>query len=154
MMRAVSRLFDVRSLLALLAVLAVSLSTTAHSAPVPTDDEQEILVKSTLMTLNDANLTGNYSVLFARASKQFQAQLSPEQVAEKFKLYREKKVNLDSIAGDELDSSKKASIDKDGVLNLKGRFKDDEKRIGYDLNYVYQDGAWKLLGISVNFKQE
>jgi hypothetical protein len=31
-------------------------------ATLPSDNEQEILVKTTLMTFNDANLTGSYSV--------------------------------------------------------------------------------------------
>ena len=84
MIRAALRLFDIKAFLALAAVLAMSLSTPAHSAPVPTDDEQEILVKATLMTFNDANLTGNYSVLYDKAAKQFRAQ-SRSKMVDSFK---------------------------------------------------------------------
>ena len=71
------RLFNAKALSAIAVVLAISFFTPAHSAPVPTDDEQEILVKTTLMTFNDANLTGNYSVLRDKASKPFREQLPP-----------------------------------------------------------------------------
>ena len=95
------RLFNAKALSTIAVVLAMSFFTPAHSAPVPTDEEQEILVKTTLMTFNDANLTGNYS-----------------------------------------------------VLNLKGKFKDDDKRIRFDLKFVHEVGAWKLVGINVNYKEE
>ena len=154
MFRVLLRRFDIKAISVLAVVLATSFFTPAYSAPVPNDDEQEILVKTTLMTFNDANLTGNYNILYDKAAKQFRAQIPLQKVTDSFKEFRDKKINLESIVGDELDSSKKASIDGDGVLNLKGRFKNDEKKIRYDLNFVYQDGTWKLLGLVVDYKQE
>ncbi len=147
------RRFNARTLLAFAVLLSLSFVAPAHSAPVPNDDDQEILIKATLMTFNDANLTGNYSVLRDKASKPFRAQLSVEKLADSFKVYREKKINMESIVGADLDSNK-ATFDKDGVLNLKGRFKDDEKRIRFDLNFIDEGGVWKLIGISVNYKGE
>ena len=147
------RRFNARTLCAFVALLSLSFVAPAYSAPVPSDDDQEILIKATLMTFNDANLTGNYSVLRDKASKPFRAQLSVEKLADTFKAYRDKKVNLESIVGADLDSNK-ATFDKDGVLNLRGRFKDDEKRIRFDLNFIDEGGVWKLLGISVNYRGE
>ena len=73
---------------------------------------------------------------------------------EAFKVFREKKVNLESVVIDDIDSSSKPRIDSDGVLQLKGRFKDDEKRIRFDLKYVEDGGVWKMVGINVNYKEE
>ena len=53
-----------------------------------------------------------------------------------------------------MDYSNKATIDSDGVLNLKGKFKDDERRIRFDLKFVNEEGDWKMLGINVNYKEE
>src|SRR4051794_9255355 len=103
-------------------VLAMSSFPPAYSATLPTDNEQVILIKTTLMTFNDANLTGNYSVLHDRSAKVFQAQMPAQKLADIFKTFRDKKVNLESIVDDEIDSSKEPTIDADGVLNLKGRF--------------------------------
>ena len=72
--------------LALIAAVAISGAfTQAKAASLPSDDEQEILIRTTLMTFNDANMTGNYSVLHAKASKELQAQLSIEKLFEGFK---------------------------------------------------------------------
>ena len=60
-----------------LIVASTSLSS-AFAAEIPSDDEQDVLVRATLMTFNDANMTGNYSILLAKAAKEFQAQFTAE----------------------------------------------------------------------------
>jgi len=77
-----------------------------------------------------------------------------QKLVDAFKVYRDKKVNLASIVSADMDSGNKATIDADGVLNLKGKFKDDEKRIRFDLKFVNEEGAWKMVGINVNYKEE
>jgi len=142
------------SLRVIMLALAISFVTPAFSATLPTDDEQEILVKTTLMTFNDANLTGNYSVLFDKSSKAFRSQISAEKLSEAFKVFRARNINLESIVADEIDSSKDPKIDGDGVLYLKGRFKDEDKKISFDLKFVNEDGVWKILGLNVKYKGE
>jgi len=148
------RLCGRNSLGAIMLALAMSLVTPAFSATLPTDNEQEILVKTTLMTFNDANLTGNYSVLFDKSSKAFRSQVTAEKLSEAFKVFRTKNVNLESIVADEIDSSKDPKIDGDGVLRLTGRFKDEDKKISFDLKFVNEDGVWKILGLNVKYKGE
>ena len=140
--------------LLLLATLCLTAAQPAWSAKVPSDNEQEILIRTTLMTFNDANLTGNYSVLRDKASKPFREQLSVQKLGDAFKAFQDKRVNLESIVAADMDAGNKATIDADGVLNLKGKFKDDEKRIRFDLKFVHEVGAWKLVGINVNYKEE
>ncbi len=149
-----NRLCGRNSLGAIMLALAMSLVTPAFSATLPTDNEQEILVKTTLMTFNDANLTGNYSVLFDKSSKAFRSQVTAEKLSEAFKVFRTKNVNLESIVADEIDSSKDPKIDGDGVLRLTGRFKDEDKKISFDLKFVNEDGVWKILGLNVKYKGE
>lgn len=134
--------------------LALCLAAPAFSAPLPSDTEQEILVKATLMTFNDANLTGNYSVLFDKSAKAFRDQISTEKLSEAFKSFRARKVNLESIVADDIDSSKEPKLDDNGVLQLQGRFKDDKKKIRFDLKFVKEDGAWKILGLNVKYKED
>lgn len=150
----VVRLLIGRTLSAFALVVAVSVFGLAQAATLPTDDEQEILIKTTLMTFNDANLTGNYTVLLDKSAKVFRDQMSAQKLSEAFNAFREKKVNLESVVIDDIDSSSKPRIDSDGVLQLKGRFKDDEKRIRFDLKYIQEGGVWKMVGINVNYKEE
>lgn len=154
MSRLTFRLFRNKIISALAVLLAVALSVPAYSAPVPTDDELEILVKATLLTFNDANLTGNYTVLYDKAAKVFRAQITLQKLVDGFKVYRDKKINLESIVTADMDAGNKATINAEGVLTIKGRFKDDEKRIRFDLQYVNEEGGWKMIGINVNYKEE
>lgn len=148
------RFFGSHALCALVLAVTLSFFAPAQAASLPTDNEQEILVKTTLMTFNDANLTGNYSILHAKSAKVFRAQLTVEKLADSFKVFRDKKVNLASIVADEIESSKAPVLDAKGVLTLKGRFKDDEKKVRFDLQFIDEDGAWKLVGLNVNYKEE
>ena len=141
-----------RALLAMVALFAIAAGASAMAATLPDDSEQEILIKTTLMTFNDANLTGNYTVLHDKAATAFRKQLPPDKLADAFKDFRDKKVNIESIVADEIDSGGEARID-DGVLILKGRFKDDTRRIRYDLKFVREDNSWKLIGINVGYKE-
>jgi hypothetical protein len=149
-----SRFFNAKALSAFAVLLTMSFFTPAYSAPVPTDEEQEILIKTTLMTFNDANLTNNYSVLYAKASKPFRAQITVEKLVDAFKVYRDKEVNLESIVAADMDPGNKSTINADGVLNMKGKFKDDDKRIGFDLKFVDENGTWKMIAINVTYKEE
>jgi len=45
---------------------------------VPSALVQETLIKAALLTLNDANITGNYAEVQAKLAKPFREQFSPE----------------------------------------------------------------------------
>ena len=138
----------------LVLVLAMLWSpTSSYAAKLPTDDEQEILIKTTLITFNDANMTGNYSVLHAKSSRQFQDQVSVEKFAAAFKKFRDMRLNIESVVSADIDLTK-TKTDDDGVLQLVGSFKDDDKKIRYDLKFVKNDGVWKLLGLNLDYKEQ
>lgn len=148
------RFFFSKTLCAFAISLALSAFVPAQAATVPSDDEQEILIRTTLMTFNDANLTGNYSVLYDKSAKVFRDQMSAEKLSMGFKVFRDKKINLESVVIEEIDSTSKPKVDSDGVLQLKGKFKDDDKQIRYDLKFVQEGEVWKMIGINVNYKAE
>jgi opacity protein-like surface antigen len=138
---------------ALTLVAAVMMMVTfapAKAASVPSDDEQEILIRTTLMTFNDANMTGNYSVLHAKASKEVQAQLSVEKLFETFKPFRTNQLFFEDIIYEDYDSYEDAMFDSDGALVLVGVFKTDRVKVSYRLEFVKNDAVWKWSGIKVN----
>lgn len=145
------RLVSAACLLLLLAMLWSP--TRSYGAKLPSDDEQEILIKTTLMTFNDANMTGNYSVLHAKSSRQLQDQISVEKLTAAFQKFRDMRLNIESVVSDEIVLTK-SKTNSDGVLELVGMFKDDDKKIQYDLKFVKNDGVWRLLGINLNYKNK
>ena len=65
---------------------------------VPSATVQEVLIKTTLLTLNDANITGDYGVLHARLAKPFREQFSAEKLKSIFQSFRDKHVDYGIIA--------------------------------------------------------
>jgi hypothetical protein len=136
-------------IVALLAMIAVSLSP-ALAVELPSDDDQDVLIRSTLMTFNDANMTGDYAVLFAKASKQFQAQLSVEKLTAAFEAFRKNELFFEDVVTADYVSSEKAKLDGEGALVLAGVFKTDDMQVKYKLRFVQNSKIWKMLGIDVD----
>lgn len=134
-------------------VMMAACFAPAHAASVPSDDEQEVLIRTTLMTFNDANMTGIYSVLHAKASKEVQAQLSIEKLFETFKPFRTNKLFFEDIIYEDYDSYEDAKFDDEGALVLAGVFKTDSIRVKYRLRFVKNDASWKWLGINANVEK-
>lgn len=107
------------------------------------------LVRSTLMTLNDANRTGNYSVLRDLAAPAFQARNSAADLAQSFLDLRRRKFDLFAVSF--ADPEFNAPLDRDpgGKIRLTGFFPTQPLQIRFDLTFQSVDGQWKLLSISV-----
>ena len=112
-----------------------------------------MLIRSTLASFNDANMTGNYAVFVAKASKQFQQQVSIDKLASGSEVFRRNKLFFESIVTDDYASYEKAVIDQQGALVLAGVFKGDSIEVTYKLQFVQNDSEWKLLGINVNARK-
>jgi hypothetical protein len=136
------------AIVALFAVTFVSLAP-AFAVDLPDDDDQDILIRATLMTFNDANLSGNYSVFMAKASKEFQAQFTAEKMASAFESFSKNKVDLGDVVTADYDSYEKARLDGNALV-LVGVFKTDDLQVKYNLRFAKNDDAWKMLGINVD----
>jgi hypothetical protein len=137
---------------AFLILAAVSLAP-AHAIQVPSDDEQDVLVRTTLMTFNDANMTGNYAVLLAKSSRQFQTQITAEKLSAAFEPFRTNELFFESAVDAHRDASERPTIDQEGALVLTGVLKTDDMQVKYRLRFVQNGKAWKLLGINVDAKK-
>jgi hypothetical protein len=133
------------------ALLALTAGALAQRAP--NSVLQEMLVKVSLLTFNDANLTGNYSVFHARLAKPFRDKYPPEQLAAGFKVFRDQKIDLDLVAAMQPIPVEDAKVDDRGVLRMKGYFGTQPSRVNYDLQFIMSDGEWKLFHITVNVKE-
>jgi hypothetical protein len=117
----------------------------------PTAQSQEILIKTSLLTLNDADLTGNYVVLHAKLSKPFREQFTPDQLKNGFKALVDQKADWGLIATMPPVASE-ATIDERGWLVLRGYFDTKPSRVNYDLGFIPSEGQWKPIKLSVDLK--
>jgi len=133
-------------------VALLALTASAFAQRAPNTHMQEMLIKVSLLTFNDANLTNNYSVFHARLSKPFRDKYSPAQIAEGFKIFRDQNLDLDFIAAMQPVPLEDAKVDDNGVLAIKGYFNTEPNRVNYDLQFIMSDGEWKLFHIGVKLK--
>ena len=128
-------------------------------APAQADDEipppilQEILIKTALLTFNDANLTGNYTVLHAKLSKPFRVKVTPDSLQQMFKPFADQKIDIGLIAAMTPVASKDALINAvRGSLELRGYFATKPSRVTYELDFLSSEGGWKLALIDVRVR--
>jgi hypothetical protein len=148
-----TRFFDSgRTFVASVGLLALAglIIGPAFAAEIPDDHTQDALIRSALARFNDANMTNNYSVFMATASKQFQTQVTPEKMAAAFEGFRKNHVFFDEVVAANYVSHEKTVIDKDGALVLVGMLKLDKADLKYTLRFVQNDNIWKLLAINVD----
>jgi hypothetical protein len=137
---------------AAIALLVVSSSTRALALDMPSPFVQEILVKSVLITLNDAVASDNFTVLHAKISTPFRDQFPPEKLRTVFKDLVEKHAVFDAIVASPVIPDEDAKIDDKGVLRLKGHFDTTPKKVKYQLGFIPSDGQWKLSGIAIDIE--
>ena len=119
-------------------------------AKLPVSLQQALyLIRSTLLTLNDANRSGNYTVLHDLAAPSFQAKNSAADLSQIFADLRNRHIDLFAVALLAPRLSAPPHLEKNGMLRLTGEFPTRPLRIRFDL--LFQDIAkqWKLFGISV-----
>jgi hypothetical protein len=134
-------------------VAALALSTArAPAQGMPSPFVQEVLIKSILLTLNDAVATDNFTVMHAKISKPFRDQFPPEKLRSVFKDLIEKRAVFDAVVAKPIVPDGDAKIDDNGVLRLKGRFETTPKQVKYQLGFIASDGLWKLSGITIDIE--
>lgn len=125
-------------------------SDTPAQAPHTVSTGQAIyLVRSTLMTLNDANRSGNYTVLRDLAAPDFQAKNSASDLAQSFLDLRRRKFDLFSVSFSDPEFTAVPALDAGGRVHLTGYFPTEPLRIRFDLTFQSVEGQWRLFAISV-----
>jgi hypothetical protein len=118
----------------------------------PSPFTQEVLVKSMMVTLNDAVAADNFTVMHAKISKPFRDQFPPEKLKVIFKDLVDKHAVFDAVVAKPIVTDAEAKIDENGVLRLKGHFETTPKQVKYQLGFIPSDGMWKLSAVSIDIE--
>jgi hypothetical protein len=125
------------------------------SAPKPAQIDRNgvlILIRTTLLALDQANKTGNYTVLRDLGAPGFQAN-SAAQLAEIFAQQRRDNVDLSGVAVIDPQLTLLPQIEANGMMRLAGFFPSVPTQVNFELLYAPVDGRWRLFGLSVSFGQ-
>ena len=138
---------------ALFAVAFTATHSPSFAAETSPDAEARtavtILIKNTLIAVNQGNLTGNYTVLRDLASPTFREKNDPAELARIFEVIRKQKIDLSPIVQLEPVLMKPKFVENNQMY-LKGYFASQPVRINFELLFQKADsGGWMINGISV-----
>jgi hypothetical protein len=122
----------------------------APQPSLPVSVEQALyLIRSTLLTLNDANRSGNYSVMRDLAAPDFQTRNTAADLAQTFADLRRRNFDLYGAALLAPQLSAVPALDAEKRLRLTGFFPTRPQQINFDLSFQVVGGQWRLFGIAI-----
>ena len=133
----------------ILCAMAAFLPRAAAQSDLPDETTLSRLVWHTMVTLDNANSTGNYSVLSAIGAPPFRNSQTPERLSGLFGGLREKNVDLSRTLTIAPRWDTPPAINENGYLRLRGGFESRPRPIRFDMLFGQYEGEWKLLGLSV-----
>jgi hypothetical protein len=128
---------------------------TQPQAPRPAQIDRNgviILIRETLIALDQANKTGNYTVLRDLGSPEFQANTAAR-LAEIFVQQRKDNIDLSGVAVIDPQLTLLPQIEGNGLMHMAGFFPSVPTQVTFELLYAPVDGRWRLFGLSVSFGQ-
>jgi hypothetical protein len=117
--------------------------------PMPSDDKLVILITSSVLALNQANATGNYSVLHDGSAPAFQQRNTPERLAQIFSSLRARNLDLSPVVLYTPKLFRRPEMNAQGMVRITGFFPTEPERVNFDLIYQPVQGQWRLYGIAV-----
>jgi hypothetical protein len=127
----------------------------AQQAPKPAQIDRNgvlILIRSALLALDQANKTGNYTVLRDLGSPDFQVN-SAARLTEIFAQHRKDNIDLSGVAVIDPQLTLLPQIEANGLLHMAGFFPSVPTQVNFDMLYAPVDGRWRLFGLSISFGQ-
>lgn len=127
-------------------------AATKPAGPVPANIDRNgvlILLRSALLALDQANRTGNYTVLRDLGAPGFQVN-TDARLAEIFAAQRKQGLDLSGVAVLEPQLTLLPQIETDGMLHMAGFFPSVPKQLNFELLFAPADHKWKIFGISIN----
>jgi hypothetical protein len=106
-----------------------------------------ILVRSSLLALDQANKTGNYTVLRDLGAPSFQVNTAAK-LAEIFAPQRNEKLDLSGVVAIDPQLTILPEIEN-GMLHMAGFFPSVPSQVNFELLFAPVEGQWKLLAISI-----
>jgi hypothetical protein len=126
---------------------------TPSQAPqlvMPDAERIVLLVRTSLLTLNDALHTGNFTVLRDVAAPSFSQANSAARLASIFGNLAKQGVDLTAIAIIVPQLAEPPILDQQNkMLRIKGFFPGQPVRVDFDVIYQAVEGRWRLFGLSV-----
>jgi hypothetical protein len=127
----------------------------AQATPTPANIDRNgvlILIRSSLLALDQANKTGNYTVLRDLGAPGFQANTAAK-LAEIFAKQRNDNIDLAGVTVLDPQLTVLPQIEINGMLRMAGFFPSVPTQVNFELLFAPVSGQWRLFGLSVSLGQ-
>jgi hypothetical protein len=121
----------------------------ADTRALPNPYKLNMMIRSSIIALNQANLTGNYTVLQDLAAPAFRATNDSARLAQIFAPLRQRNLDLSPILFFTPKLSRDPHFTPQGVLRLTGFFPTAPERVNFDLYFQSVQEEWRIFGIGV-----
>ncbi len=126
-------------------------SIAAPAQPgVPDGFRLNMLIRTTLIALGQANQTGNYSVLRDLGTAQFQASNTDTRLGEIFATLRARNLDFSPVLFFDPKLVREPTVQASGLLRLTGYIPTTPQRILFDMGFERAGEQWRLSAIVID----
>ncbi len=119
----------------------------------PDEFKINMLIRTTVIAVNQANQTGNYTVLRDLGSPRFKEANSAERLSSIFEALRKAKFDLSPVIFFTPKLMRPPVIEENGMLGLTGFFDTRPQQVAFDLLFENVEGDWRIYGINIATQQ-
>ena len=132
-----------------LPLAAAPTKQVASQIAMPPVEDMLGLLRTTIVALNQANQTGNYTVLRDLGAPDFSNANDASRLSLIFQVLREKAVDFTPLLQISPEVSEAPAINEQGLLRLIGFFPTEPLRVNFDMSFQSVQGHWHPYAISV-----
>jgi hypothetical protein len=122
---------------------------TGQGLGIPDGYKLNLLIRTTVIAVNQANKTGNYTVLRDLAAPGFQGANNPAQLGEVFAELRKRNYDLSPVLFYQPKFSSRPMLLPNGLMRLVGHFPTRPLHVTFDLIFEQVQGEWRIYAVSV-----
>jgi len=122
----------------------------APQLALPSAEKLVLLIRSSLLTLNDAIETGNYTVLRDKSAPSFQQANTASKLSRIFGHLEVQNVDLAAVAVLTPQLTEAKIVGQEQRLHLKGAFPSQPIQINFTLILEPAGGRWRIFGLAVS----
>jgi hypothetical protein len=130
------------------ATLATTQDASTTATELPDDFKINMMIRSTVIAINQANKTANYSVLRGLGSPRFQDANSTEKLASIFAALRKSKFDLSPVLFFTPTMQQVPAL-QNNELRLNGFFDTVPQRVHFDFLFESVEGEWMIYALNI-----
>jgi hypothetical protein len=130
---------------------AASATPPPRAAPIDRNGVM-VLIRTTMVALQQANQTNNYSVLYGISAPGFQSLNPPDRLSQIFANLRGKNFDLSATVVLEPQLTVLPELYSNNVMRMAGFFPSAPMQVNFDLQFIAVQGQWRIIGMAVDVK--